>query len=139
MSNTKHTTVDQLEKLANRTKTELTALEAKIKAKGGVYDPKGSCTFTELTTKAPLDADHVGWVYNISEAFETTENFVEGTGKNYPAGSNVVVIDEGAGTYKYDVLAGFVDLSGYAKTTDLPETATDGEVEEMLESIFGEE
>lgn len=117
----KHTTLEQLKKLATRTKTELDGLDTKIKALGSVYTPKGSCTFEDLTTNAPLDADHLGHVWNVTDAFETTENFLEGAGKSYPAGSNVVVVDEGEASYKYDVLSGAVDLSAYAKKTDIPE------------------
>lgn len=117
----KHTTLEQLKKLATRTKIELDGLDTKIKALGSVYTPKGSCSFAELTINAPLDADHLGHVWNVTDAFKTTADFLEGTGKSYPAGSNVVVIDEDEGSYKYDVLSGAVDLSDYAKKADIPE------------------
>lgn len=135
----KHTTLTQLEKLATRTKSELDTLQGEIKALGGVYMPKGSCAFSDLTTKATLDADHAGWVYNITDAFQTNTSFLEGAGKDYPAGSNVVVVEDTSGVYKYDVLSGAVDLSAYAQLSDIPETATDTEVDEMIKGIFDED
>lgn len=56
----------------------------------------------------------LGNVYNVTDAFTTTANFVEGAGNKYPKGTNVVVVKVGD-AYKYDVLAGFVDLSGYVE------------------------
>ena len=101
----------------------------------------------------------------IENAFTTTNNFVEGAGNKYPKGTNVVVVKVGD-AYKYDVLAGFVDLSGYVEkeagkglsdenfTAALKDkldgmdttidkaianhTATDAEVSEMLAEIYGE-
>ena len=64
-----------------------------------------------------LSASVLGKVYNVTDAFTTTSSFMEGSGKKYPAGTNVVVVDAGSRTYKFDVLAGFVDLSGYATTS----------------------
>lgn len=81
------------------------------------YKPAGSIMFSFLPT---LGADQEGKVYNIIDAFTTTENFVEGADNKYPAGTNVVCIDtDDAGTYKWDVLAGFVDLSGYETTSSV--------------------
>ena len=80
-------------------------LNAKISA---VYKPAGSVAFTDL----PALAENVlGNVYNVTNAFTTTDSFVEGAGNKYPKGTNVVVIKSGE-VYKFDVLAGFVDLSG---------------------------
>ena len=50
--------------------------------------------------------------------------FVEGIDSYYPAGTNVVVVNVGPDTYKFDVIAGFVDLTAYAKTAD-QKTITD--------------
>ena len=52
---------------------------------------------------------------NVTGKFTTTDSFLDGSGAQYPAGTNVVVVKSGE-EYKYDVLAGFVDLSGYAST-----------------------
>lgn len=67
--------------------------------------------FAELPS---LSESILGNVYNVTDAFTTTANFVEGAGNKYPKGTNVVVVKVGD-AYKYDVLAGFVDLSGYVE------------------------
>lgn len=74
----------------------------------GVYTPKGSIAFASLPTAA---AGNKGWVYNVSDAFTTTAAFVEGAGHSYGAGTNVVCVDAGSGSYKWDVLAGTIDLT----------------------------
>ena len=74
----------------------------------GVYTPKGSIAFKSLPTAA---AGAKGWVYNITDAFTTTAAFVEGAGYSYGAGTNVVCVDVGSGSYKWDVLAGTIDLT----------------------------
>lgn len=74
----------------------------------GVYTPKGSIAFKSLPTAA---AGNKGWVYNVSDAFTTTAAFVEGAGHSYGAGTNVVCVDAGSGSYKWDVLAGMIDLT----------------------------
>lgn len=88
----------------------------------GVYTPKGSIAFKSLPTAA---AGNKGWVYNVTDAFTTTAAFVEGAGHSYGAGTNVVCVDAGSGSYKWDVLAGTIDL------TEL--TAT--EVQKLWDSI----
>lgn len=95
-----------------------TKIEAQIST---VYRPAGSLAPAGLVTDL-LIAGNIGKVYNITGEFITDANFVEGTGHSYPAGTNVVVINNGtdeAVDYKFDVLAGFIDLSAYAKTTDV--------------------
>lgn len=77
-------------------------------AVAGVYTPKGSIAFASLPTAA---AGAKGWVYNVTDAFTTTAAFVEGAGHSYGAGTNVVCVDAGSGSYKWDVLAGIVDLT----------------------------
>lgn len=75
----------------------------------GVYTPKGSIAFASLPTAA---AGNKGWVYNVTDAFTTTAAaFVEGAGHSYGAGTNVVCVDAGSGSYKWDVLAGTIDLT----------------------------
>lgn len=82
------------------------------------YKPAGSVDFASLPIPA---VGEEGKVYNVNDEFTTTDNFVEGTGKKYPAGTNVVCIETEVDTYKWDVLAGFVDLSAY-ETTDSANT-----------------
>ena len=74
----------------------------------GVYTPKGSIAFASLPVPV---AGKVGWVYNIKDAFTTDNNFVEGEGCDYPAGTNVVCAEISAGDYGWDVLAGTIDLT----------------------------
>lgn len=74
----------------------------------GVYTPKGSIAFASLPVPV---AGKVGWVYNITDAFTTDSNFVEGEGCDYPAGTNVVCAEISAGDYGWDVLAGIIDLT----------------------------
>jgi len=88
--------------------------------------PKGS--ISSVSNLPTLVADHRGWMYNFSAEFTTTSNFVEGSGKKYPAGTNVVVVEYTSGTYKYDVFAGFVDTTAYDNhiaNTTIHVTATD--------------
>lgn len=108
------------------TKTEI---DSKISS---VYKPAGSAAFTSLPTPA---AGNLGNVYNVTDAFTTTATFVEGTGNKHPAGTNVVVVKVGT-AYKFDVLAGFVDLSGYVPTEDLVEL-TNEEVQALWNGVFG--
>ena len=98
------------------------------------YKAAGSCVFSALPE---LNAENEGKVYNITDSFTTTADFVDGADKSYPAGTNVVCIEESEGVYKWDVLAGMVDLSAYdtaevtagkiatAKSEAISEAATD--------------
>lgn len=90
------------------------------------YKAQGSKTASALTNSL-LVAANEGYVYNISDALTITDSnkslFVEGVKSSYPAGTNVVVVKVG-GAYKFDVIAGFVDLTAYAKTAD-QKTITD--------------
>lgn len=91
------------------TKTEI---DGKLSS---TYKPAGSVAYASLPEAS---ASNLGNVYSVSNAFTTDSRFVEGSGKAYPAGTNVVVVFSSS-TYKYDVLAGFVDLSGYWQKTGL--------------------
>lgn len=81
---------------------------------GSVYRPKGSITFAGLKA---LTSATAGDVYNVTDAFALGS-------KSYPAGSNVACLKSFSSavtpdeTY-WDVLAGFVDLSPYAKTSEV--------------------
>ena len=90
-----------------------TAINNKI---GSAYKAKGSIAFASLPA---LSSSNEGNVYNVTDSFTTTSDFVEGAGKTYPAGTNVVIINTTGSTYKYDVLAGIVDLSSYVLASDL--------------------
>jgi hypothetical protein len=111
------TDVDALESNLADNYYNKTQIDSKITS---VYKPGGSYAFASLPAAS---ADTVGYVYDVTDAFVTTNDFVEGAGHNYPAGTNVVVI-EVAGeptAYKYDVMSGFVDLSDYVTDEELTE------------------
>lgn len=91
------------------------AINAKL---GSTYRPGGTM---EAPDTSKLAETNVGLVYNISKAFTTTADFVEGAGHKHPAGANIVVVKhETEEKYLYDVLAGFVDLSNYLEKVDAP-------------------
>ena len=92
-----------------------------------VYKPAGSVAFASLPTPS---ASNLGYVYNMLDAFTTDERFIESSPTSYPIGTNVVVI-QSEDSYYFDVLAGFVDLSGYAKKTDMV-AITNQEIDEIV-------
>ncbi len=81
-----------------------TAIASQI---GRVYRAGGSKAFADLPEAS---AETLGCVYNVTDDFTTTDNFVEGAGKKYAAGTDVGVVEDGE-TYKYNVFANFVDTS----------------------------
>lgn len=104
------------------------AINAKVSS---AYKAGGSVAFASLPELAEAN---LGLVVNVTDRFTTTDSFVEGAGKKHPAGTNVAVVAviEGEGeaavtTYKYDALAGFVDLSEYIKASDV-EAVTEAEI-----------
>ena len=93
-----------------------------------VYTPKGS--LADISTLITIAASgKVGDVYNISSEFTTTNVFVEGIGKKYPAGTNIVLV-EVEDEKKWDVLAGSVDLSAYIKSSEMV-AITETEIDEI--------
>lgn len=105
------------------------ALEATINTKiSTAYKVKGSIAFASLPTPAKAEE---GNVYNVTDAFTTTANFIEGAGKKYPAGANVVCVEASSGTYKFDVLAGFIDSDSFVKNTDIV-AVTEGEINALF-------
>lgn len=106
-----------------QTETEVSdAIDAKISS---TYKAGGSVAFANLPT---LGSSYEGFVYNITDDFTTTADFVEGAGNDYPAGTNVAVINLGtaqSAIYRFDVLAGFVDLSNYAEKSEIPTATSD--------------
>lgn len=104
-----------------------TAIDNKI---GSTYKAKGSVVFANLPTAGSA---YEGFVYNVTDSFTTTADFVEGAGNTYPAGTNVVIINTTGTTYKYDVLSGFVDLSAYQLSADLV-AITNAEIDVIVAS-----
>lgn len=121
-----YATTSSVTSAVDEAKTELqSAISAGVSS---VYEPKGSSAFESLPTPAK---GLVGDVYNVTDEFTTTESFVEGAGKKYPAGTNVVCVSDGE-DYKWDVLSGVVDLSGYVMNSDL-QAVTNGEIDDMFD------
>lgn len=87
-----------------------------IAAIGAVFKVKGSVAFASLPSSDML----VGDVYNITDDFTTTSSFVEGAGKKYPAGTNVVYTENG-----WDAMAGTYDFSGYLLASELVDITED--------------
>lgn len=110
------TVVGALEELAN----SISSLPSAIV-------PKGTKTFAQLAPATDLAAANVGFMWNISDAFTTTSDFVEGAGVSIPAGANVYVANPSTGVYKYDIFQGMYDLSGYALKSEMAITDVSGD------------
>lgn len=89
-----------------------TSIDNKISAAvSGALRPAGSCTFANKPALAEANCNKI---VNITDAFTTTADFVEGAGAAYPAGTNIAIINVGTDetpSYKYDVYTGVIDLS----------------------------
>lgn len=79
-------------------------------AVAGVYTVKGSVAFTALPTEGIREGD----VYNVLDAFTSTDGFVDGGGMKYPAGTNVVYTSSG-----WDCMAGVYDFSNFVQKSEL--------------------
>ncbi len=108
------------------------------------YKPSGSLSPGAISN-ALLVVGNLGNVYNITGSFTTTADFLEGAGQTHEAGTNIVIVANG-GSYKFDVIGGFVDLSGYAteswvegkgyKTTDNDTKNTAGTTNKGSTKLF---
>ena len=78
------------------------------------YVAGGSLAFENLPAPS---AERLGYVYNITNAFVTTQQFVEGAGHTYIAGTNVGIIKQDD-NYYYDVFGAMVNTSTFISTTD---------------------
>lgn len=95
---------------------------------GAVYKPVGSVKFSELPLE--LTKAELGNVYNVTDAFEADARFVTvEVGENYPAGTNVAVIEENE-SYYFDALSGVIDLSNYYTKTE-----TDSQITTKINSL----
>ena len=104
----------------------LEELASSISSLPSAIVPKGTKAFAGLTPSTDLAAANVGFMWNISDAFTTTADFVEGTGHSIPAGANVYVANPSTGVYKYDIFQGMYDLSGYALKSEMSVTPGEG-------------
>lgn len=96
-----------------------------------VYKPAGNCLFANLPQPS---ASNLGNVYSMMDAFTTDERFVASEPTQYPIGTNVAVVQvqvEAETKYLFDVLAGFVDLSGYMQKTDMV-AITNEEIDQIV-------
>lgn len=84
--------------------------------------------FAGVRSAANLDPSKVdiGNVYNMTTSFTTDNNFMEGSGKTYPAGTNIVCVLDGEdnSTKRWDVLGSSYDLSNYVTNNDVDIAAT---------------
>lgn len=99
------------------------------------YKAAGSVAPSGVTASL-LVAANEGNVYNLSGDLTldatTAALFVDGAADDViEAGTNIVVVDAGSSTFKFDKLAGFVDLSPYVESADLG-GLTAAEIQEIL-------
>lgn len=91
------------------------------------FSYKGSVTFANLPSLSSVTDADVGSVYNVSDDFTLTSDFIEyesGKTKTIKGGTNVTIAKVN-NAYKYDASAGFIDLSGYYEISTL-DTALSG-------------
>ena len=69
----------------------MNAIAAKLRAVNGAYVFKGSVAFA--SKPSPITEAMNGYVYNITDDFTTTSDFIEGAGKKCAAGTNIAVAD----------------------------------------------
>ena len=85
--------IKQYEKAHARLQTDIANLREEVSNTiTSVYKAAGSLPFASLTSELLVKANE-GKVYNITDAFTSTADFVEGAGKKYTAGTNVVIIE----------------------------------------------
>lgn len=129
------------------TKAALEETYAKKTDISSVYKPAGSITPTSGKISNPhtyLTAANLGKVYHVTAEFTSDEYFMSPeAGKKYPAGTNIVIADTDPWqasngttyTYKFDILAGFVDLSNYATKDDLDSIEVDAITNAEIDTI----
>lgn len=125
IKNLGYQTAANVDSKVNAAKTELQ------NSLGSAFRAKGSTAFASLP--APASATK-GDVWNITDQFTTTDQFVDGSGKTLPAGTNVVAVAVTTGdttVMKWDALTGMIDLSGYMRKTDLT-PASDAEIDALF-------
>lgn len=134
------------------TNAELEETYFKKQDMSSIYKASGSITPSDGKIVNPtsyLTANHLGNVYHLTSEFTTDQYFITPeAGKNYPAGTNIVVVEvegwqdnDGSNyNFKFDILSGFVDLSNYATKDDLDdititvETISNAEIDTIVAS-----
>ena len=79
-----------------------------------------------FATLPPASSDNCGVMYNITDGFVTDGRFLEGPGKHYTEGSNVIIVFNN-GEYKYDVLSGEIG------------SATEQDISDIIDDIYKDE
>lgn len=124
---------------ANAT-TLFTEIGNKLRALNGAYVIRGNSTFANLPST--LTKAMTGYVYNVTDEFTTTASFVEGAGKKYPAGTNVVIVNLGDDTtpdMKFDVIGSFVDVDGiYTEINKVSDMITNDEFDDTVTYAIGD-
>lgn len=106
-----------------------TAINAAV---SGAFHYEGTKAFADLPA---LSGVKVGEMYNVSDDFTTTADFVEGAGKKYAAGTNVAGVNTGtddAPVMRWDVLGSTLDLTTLWAKTELTAIPT-ADVEAMFD------
>ena len=99
-------------------------LATKVDKTDTPYKPGGSIPFSNLPA---LIAENTGYVYNISDSFETTSDFIDGEGIKCDAGTDVAIVSvppvapATEPTYMYNLFGG----------SSVMESITQQELEEM--------
>ena len=113
-------TADELSEKVTDLQSKLGTAESNIEELQNIvsnaYTIKGSIAFENLPTEI-----NIGWVYNISNDFITTDNFIEGAGIQCKAGTNIVVVNIGTNETpikKWDILSVGASID-YATTEDI--------------------
>lgn len=92
-------TVQQLKKSAQKAYDKAEAIREELNNKmTSVHKYKGSIASAALTSALLVKANECN-VYNVTDAFTTTADFVEGAGKKHTAGTNVSIIEATAAVY----------------------------------------
>lgn len=100
------------------------------------YKPAGTKTVAELTSSL-LVAANLGNVYNMTDAGTTTADFMEGAGKPIRIGDDIGICEPTSGTFKFNILSGFIDTSGFQNKTLDTAITVDGTQETTVEGALG--
>lgn len=100
-----------------------------VESLGNALVAQGTVTFANLPSLANVDRD--GYMWNISDSFVTTSDFVEGQGVAVPMGSNVYKITLN-GVAKWDILAGSAAEVFTGTTAEVAQAIQDGRLNEDM-------
>lgn len=111
------------------------AIDAAVSA---AYKPAGNKTCAELTSSL-LVAANKGNVYNMTDSGVTTVDFMEGAGATINVGAEVGICEPSEGVFKFNLLPGIIDTSGFQTKTMSSPITVDGvskaTVEDALNAI----